>query len=337
MLEYGSVSVVGVGMRRREFMTLLGGAAATWPLAAGAQTALPVVGFLNSAAADDYAVMAAAFKQGLKEAGRIEGQNVTIEYRWADNAYDRLPALAAELVSRQVAVIVANGPAVAAAKAASSTIPIAFLTGDDPVRLGFVASISNPGGNATGVTIFSAELAAKRLGLLRELIPQAATIAVLVNTGFPAALRFQTDVELAARAMGLSIRVLEANNDSEIDDAFKSLAQNRPDALLIGPGPFYDSVRDKLVALAAKFAVPAAFESRATVASGGLISYGASVQDGYRQLGIYAGRILNGERPTDIPVMLPTKFELVINLKTAKTLGLTIPPGLLAITDEVIE
>jgi putative ABC transport system substrate-binding protein len=325
-------------MKRRAFITFLGGAAVIRPLPAHAQqTALPIVGFLNSASADGYAVMAAAFKQGLKEAGRVEGQNVTIEYRWADNVYDRLPALAAELVSRRVAVIVANGPAVAAAEAATGTIPIVFMTGGDPVRLGFVASISKPGGNATGVTIFSGELAAKRLGLLRELIPQAKTIAVLVNTGFPSAVRFQADVEIAARAMGLLIQVLEANNDSEIDDAFKGLAQNRADALLIGPGPFYDSVDDKLVALAAKVAVPAAFESRTTAAAGGLISYGASVQDGYRQVGIYAGRILSGERPTYIPVTLPTKFELVINLKTAKTLGLTIPPGLLAITDEVIE
>jgi putative ABC transport system substrate-binding protein len=325
-------------MKRREFITLIGGAAAALPLAARAQqSALPMVGFLNSASADGYAVMAAAFKQGLKEAGRVEGQNVTVEYRWADNVYDRLPALAAELVSRRVAVIVANGPAIAAAEAATRAIPIAFITGDDPVRLGFVASISKPGGNATGVSIFSGELAAKRLGLLRELIPQAKTIAVLVNTGWPAAARFQADVEIAARAMGLLIQVLEANNESEIDDAFKSLAQNRADALLIGPGPFYDSVRDKLVALASKVAVPAAFESRTTAAAGGLISYGASVQDGYRQVGIYAGRILNGERPTDIPVMLPTKLELVINLKTAKALGLTIPPGLLAIADEVVE
>ena len=325
-------------MKRREFITLIGSAAASWPLPVRAQQpALPIVGFLNSATADGYAVMAAAFKQGLKEAGRVEGQNVTFEYRWADNVYDRLPALAAELVSRRVAVIVANGPAIAAAEAATRTIPIAFMTGDDPVRLGFVASISKPGGNATGVTIFSGELAAKRLGLLRELIPQAKTVAVLVNTGWPAAVRFQADVEIAARAMGLLIQVLEANRNSEIDDAFEGLARNRPDALLIGPGPFYDSVRDKLVALADKVAVPAAFESRTTAGAGGLISYGASVQDGYRQVGIYAGRILNGERPTDIPVMLPTKFELVINLKTAKTLGLTIPPGLLAITDEVVE
>jgi putative tryptophan/tyrosine transport system substrate-binding protein len=329
-------------MRRREFIALAGGAIATpsllWPLATyGQQTAFPVIGFLNSASADGYAAMAASFKQGLKETGHVEGQNVRIEYRWADNAYDRLPALAAELVSRRVALIVTNGPGIAAVEAATRTIPIAFMTGDDPVRLGFVASISRPGGNATGITIFSGELAAKRLGLLRELIPQAKTIAVLVNTGWPAAVRFQADVEIAARMMGLLVQVLKANTDAEIDDAFNRMAQNRADALLVGPGPFYDSVRDKLVALAAKVAVPAAFESHSTAVAGGLISYGASVQDGYRQLGTYAGRILNGEKPTDIPVMLPTRFELVINLKTARTLGLTIPPGVLAIADEVIE
>jgi putative tryptophan/tyrosine transport system substrate-binding protein len=329
-------------MRRREFIALAGGAVATpsllWPLATyGQQTAFPVIGFLNSASADGYAAMAASFKQGLKETGHVEGQNVRIEYRWADNAYDRLPALAAELVSRRVALIVTNGPGIAAVEAATRTIPIAFMTGDDPVRLGFVASISRPGGNATGITIFSGELAAKRLGLLRELIPQAKTIAVLVNTGWPAAVRFQADVEIAARMMGLLVQVLKANTDAEIDDAFNRMAQNRADALLVGPGPFYDSVRDKLVALAAKVAVPAAFESHSTAVAGGLISYGASVQDGYRQLGTYAGRILNGEKPTDIPVMLPTRFELVINLKTARTLGLTIPPGVLAIADEVIE
>jgi len=325
-------------VRRRNLLKVIGGVAVIWPLAARAQQAtLPVIGFLNSASADGYAAMATAFKRGLKETGRVEGKNVAIEYRWADNAYDRLPALAAELVNRRVAVIVANGPAIAAAEAATTTIPIAFMTGDDPVRLGFVASLSKPGGNATGVTIFSGELAAKRLGLLRELIPQAKAIAVLINTGWPAAVRFQADVEVAARAIGLPIRVLHANNQDEIDDTFNALAQNRADALLVGPGPFYDSMSDKLVALAAKVAVPAAFESRSTAAAGGLISYGASVQDGYRQVGVYAGRILNGEKPTDIPVMLLTKFELVINLKTARTLGLTIPPGVLAIVDEVIE
>jgi putative ABC transport system substrate-binding protein len=322
-------------MKRRECITLLVAAAGIWPLTCLAQQrALPVVGFLNSASADGYAVMAAAFRQGLKETGYVEPQNVTIEYRWANNVYDRLPALAADLVGRQVAVIVANSPAIAPAKAATKTIPITFLSGDDPVRLGFVASLARPGGNATGVTIFSGELAAKRLGLLRELIPQAKTIAVLINTGWPAAVRFQADVEAAARAIAIPIQILQANNESEIDEAFNSL---RADALLVGPGPFYDSRRDKLVALAARVAVPAAYESRATAVVGGLISYGASVQDGYRQVGVYTGRVLKGEKPADMPVMQPTKFEFVINLRTAKTLGIAVPASLLAAVDEVIE
>ncbi len=245
-------------MKRLEYITLLVAVAGVWPLSCLAQQrALPVVGFLNSASADGYAGMAEAFRQGLKETGYVEGQNVTIEYRWANNAYDRLPALAADLVERQVTVIVANSPSIAPAKAATKTIPIAFLSGDDPVRLGFVASLAKPGGNATGVTIFSGELAAKRLDLLRELIPQAKTVAVLINTGWPATARFRADVEAAANAMALPLQFLQANNESEIDDAFDSL---RADALLVGPGPFYDSRRDKLVALAAKARVPAAYE-----------------------------------------------------------------------------
>jgi putative ABC transport system substrate-binding protein len=231
-------------------------------------------------------------------------------------------------------VIVANSPSIAPAKAATKTIPIAFLSGDDPVRLGFVASLAKPGGNATGVTIFSGELAAKRLDLLRELIPQAKTVAVLINTGWPATARFRADVEAAANAMALPLQFLQANNESEIDDAFDSL---RADALLVGPGPFYDSRRDKLVALAAKARVPAAYESRATAVVGGLISYGASVHGGYRQVGVYTGRVLKGEKPADMPVMQPTKFEFVINLRTAKTLGVTVPASLLATVDEVIE
>ena len=322
-------------MARRDYIRLLIVAAGIWPLTSVAQQrALPVIGFLNSASADGYAGMADAFRQGLKEAGYVEGQNVTIEYRWANNVYDGLPALAIDLVERQVTVIVANSPSIAPAKAATKTIPITFLSGDDPVRLGFVSSLSKPGGNATGVTIFSGELAAKRLELLRALIPQAKIVALLINTRWPATERFQADVEAAAHAMALSIQVLQANNESEIDDAFSTL---RADALLVGPGPFYDSRRDKLVALAAKAAVPAAYESRATAVQGGLMSYGASVQDGYRQVGVYAGRVLKGERPADMPVMQPTKFEFVINLQTAKTLGIAVPASLLASVDEVIE
>jgi putative ABC transport system substrate-binding protein len=325
-------------LRRREFITLLACAALARPFAARAQQpAVPVIGFLNSASADGYAVMAAAFKQGLKEAGYIEGENIAIEYRWADNVYDRLPALAADLVNRRVSVIVANSPSIAPAKAATTKIPITFLSGDDPVRLGFVASLAKPGGNATGVTIFSGGLAAKRLGLLHDLVPQAKVIAVLINSDWPAAVRFQADVEAAARMIGLPIQVLKANNEREIDDAFDSLAQAQAGALLVGPGPFFDSRRDKLVVLAAKAAIPAGYETRATDAAGGLVSYGASVQDGYRQVGVYTGRVLKGENPAEMPVMQPTKFEFVINLQTAKTLGLSVPATMLAVADEVIE
>jgi len=325
-------------LRRREFMTLVGGAVVAVPITALAQQrAMPVIGFLNSASADGYAVMADAFRRGLKETGYIEGENVAIEYRWANNAYDRLPSLAAELVKLNVAVIVANSPSIAPAMAATTAIPITFMSGDDPVRLGFVASLAKPGGNATGVTISSGVLAAKRLGLLRDLVPQAKLVAVLINSDWPAAVRFQSDVEEAARAVGLLTKVLRANNEREIDDAFDSLAQIQAAALLVGPGPFFDSRRDKLIALSAKAGVPAGYESRATAIAGGLLSYGASVQDGYRQVGVYAGRVLKGEKPADLPVLQPIKFEFVINLKTAQTLGLTVPINLLNVADEIIE
>jgi putative ABC transport system substrate-binding protein len=325
-------------LKRRDFVILIGSAALARPFAALAQQpAPPVIGFLNSASAEGYGVMAAAFKQGLKEAGFAEGENVAIEYRWADNVYDRLPALAADLVSRRVTVIVANSPSIAPAEAATKTIPITFLSGDDPVRLGFVNSLAKPGGNATGVTIFSGGLAAKRLGLLRDLVPQAKVVAVLINTDWPAAVRFQADVEAAASAIGLPVRVLKANNEAEIDDAFNGLAQNPAGALLVGPGPFFDSRRDRLVALAAKAAIPAGYETRATAVAGGLVSYGASVADGYRQVGVYTGRVLKGENPAEMPVMQPIKFEFVINLQTAKTLGLIVPADMLAVADEVIE
>ena len=325
-------------MRRREFFGLVGGAAVTWPLVARAQqSTLPIVGFLNSASAEGYASMAASFKVGLKEAGYDEGQNVTIEYRWADNQYERLPALAADLVNRRVSVIFANSPSIPAAIAATKTIPIVFNSGGDPVRLGFVASFNRPGGNATGVAIFSRELAAKRLELLRQLIPNSKTITVLINTDFGPSALFRADVEAAARVLGLATPFLEASKPSEIETAFKSLAQTLPDALLVGPGPFLDSHRDILVQRAAKIAMPAAYETRATALAGGLVSYGADVGDAYRQAGVYTGRVLNGERPADLPVVQATKLELVINLKTAKALGLTVPPTLLAIADEVIE
>jgi putative tryptophan/tyrosine transport system substrate-binding protein len=324
--------------KRREFITLLGGVAATWPLATSAQQpAMPVVGFLNSASADAYASMATAFKEGLKEIGYFEGANVAIEYRWANDQYDRLPALATDLVNRRVTVIFANSPSIAAAKAATSTIPIIIMSGDDPVRLGFVASFNRPGGNITGVSILSGELAAKRLALLRELVPDAKAIAVLINSDFGPSGRFQSDVEAAARALSLSIEFLQANNEREIDHAFNTLAQTRPDALLVGPGPFLDSRRNLLVALAAKAAIPAAYENRSTALAGGLMSYGADVADGYRRAGLYVGRILKGEKAADLPIDQATRFELVINLKTAKTLGLEVPPGLSARADEIIE
>jgi putative ABC transport system substrate-binding protein len=325
-------------MRRREFISLLGGTTIGWPLVARAQQAsLPVVGFLNSASAQGYASMAAAFKQGLKESGYSDGRNVTIEYRWADDNNERLPAFAADLASRRVDVIFANSPSIAAALAATKTIPIIFNSGDDPVRLGFVASLNRPGGNATGVTIFSNELAAKRLDLLRELVPHSKSIAVLINLDFGPSARFRADVEAAARALGLAAPTLQASNPGEIETAFNNLAQTRPDALLVGPGPFLDSHRELLVFLAAKISIPAGYETRASALAGGLVSYGADVGDAYRQAGVYAGRILKGEKPADLPVLQATKLELVINLKTAKALGLDLPAKILAVADEVVE
>jgi putative tryptophan/tyrosine transport system substrate-binding protein len=325
-------------MKRREFITLLGSAAAAWPLAARAQeSTMPAIGFLNSASADGYASMAAVFRRGLNEAGYADGQNVTIEYRWADNQYERLPALAGDLVNRRVNVIFANSPSIPAALAATKTIPIIFNSGDDPVRLGFVASLNRPGGNATGVAIFSGELAAKRLELLRELIPSSKTIAVLINVDFGPSARFRTDVEAAARALGVATPILQASKPGEIETAFDSLAQTRPDALLVGPGPFLDSHRDLLIARAAKAAIPAAYETRASALAGGLVSYGADVGDAYRQAGLYVGRVLKGEKPADLPVVQATKLELVINLKTAKALGLDLPTNILAVADEVVE
>ena len=325
-------------MRRRKFISLLGGTTIGWPLVARAQQAsVPVVGFLNSASAQGYASMAAAFSHGLKEAGYADGRNVTIEYRWADDNNERLPAFAADLASRRVDVIFANSPSIAAALAATKTIPIIFNSGDDPVRLGFVASLNRPGGNATGVTIFSNELAAKRLDLLRELVPHSKSIAVLINLDFGPSARFHADVEAAARALGLAIPTLQARNPREIETAFNNLAQTRPDALLVGPGPFLDSHRDLLVSLAAKISIPAAYETRASALAGGLVSYGADVGDAYRQAGVYAGRILKGEKPADLPVLQATKLALVINLKTAKALGLDLPAKILAVADEVVE
>jgi putative ABC transport system substrate-binding protein len=325
-------------MRRRDFIRIVGGVAAAWPLDGRAQqSTMPAVGFLNSASAEGYAPMAAAFRKGLAEAGSSEGQNVTIEYRWADNHYDRLPALAAELVNRPVNVMFANSPSIPAALAATKTIPIIFTSGDDPVRLGFVASLNHPGGNVTGVAIFSGELAAKRLQLLRELIPASRTIVVLINADFGPSARFRADVETAGRALGVATPFLSASNRVEIETAFDSITQAHPDALLVGPGPFLDSNRDLLIAGAAKAAIPAAYETRASALAGGLVSYGADVGDAYRQAGLYVGRVLKGEKPANLPVLRVTKLELVINLKTAKALSLDVPANILALADAFVE
>jgi putative tryptophan/tyrosine transport system substrate-binding protein len=327
-------------MERREFITLLGGTVASWPLAARAQQpSMPVIGFLHPTSLDAYADRLRPFREGLKDAGFIEGENVAIEYRWAENQTDRLPALAAELARRQVAVIAAPGPPAAlAAKAATTTIPIVFLMNEDPVRLGLVASLARPGGNLTGINIFRAELAAKRLDLLRELVPGAARVGVLVNpvnaTTTESTLR---DVEPAARAIGLQIQVLNARTSREIDAAFATFVRERPDAVFVGADSFFVSRRVQLTNLAVRHAVPAIYSARDFAEVGGLMSYGASLTDASRQMGVYTGRILKGAKPADLPVVQSSKFELVINHQTARMLGVEIPPMLLARADEVIE
>jgi putative ABC transport system substrate-binding protein len=326
---------------RRAFIAGLGGAAA-WPVVArGQQPAMPVVGYLGNNAPDDAtSYLVATFRQGLKETGYVEGQNVIIEYRLANYQYDRLPKMAADLVRRQVSVIAVPGsnPGALAAKAATKAIPIIFGVTDDPVKVGLVASLARPGGNATGVNFLSAELAAKRLGLMRELVPGAARIAVLVNpTNAVNTEAIVKDVEAAARAIGLQIHVLNASTASEIDAAFATLAGERADALFVAPDALFVSRRVELATLAARYAIPAAYSVRDYAEAGGLMSYGTSLTEVFRQVGVYAGRILKGEKPSDLPVLQSTKFELVINLKTAKALGLEIPPQLLARADEVIE
>jgi ABC-type uncharacterized transport system substrate-binding protein len=324
-------------MKRREFITLLGGAAVAWPLAARAQQAVPVIGFVRSTSLADSTRLVTAFRQGLEEAGFVEGKNVTIEYRWAENQPDRLPALVADLIRRPAAVIVGNTPPALAAKAATAAIPIVFVVGGDPIRLGLIASLNRPGGNATGVVFTTTDLTAKRLGLLHELVPKAAVMAALLDPNAPEHETELRDLEAAGRAIGRQILFVKAADERDFAAGFGTIVQAGAGGLLLGSGAFLFSRRRQLATLAARHALPAISPTRNFAEAGGLISYGASFTDAYRRAGHYAGRILKGEKPGDLPVELASKFELVINLATAKGMGLDIPPMLLARADEVIE
>jgi len=326
-------------MRRRDFISLAGGAAAFWPLAAGAQQpAMPIIGFLDSSSADEYAPFLAAFRSGLNEAGFIEGRNVAIEYRWADGRYDRLPALAAELVRVPVVVLVATGiTAAVATKAATATIPIVFNTGGDPIRFGLVASLNRPGGNVTGVASLGKELVAKRFELLREMVPKADVIAFLVNPNNAVAELDTSDAQAAAATLGQKLIILKAGSKDDIDTAFSAIVEQRGGGLLQQVDPFLQSRHGQLVALAARYALPAIYERRDFAAAGGLMSYGTSLRDALRLVGNYTGRVLKGEKPADLPVQQAVKVELILNLRTAKALGLDVPMSMLMRVDEVIE
>ena len=331
-------------MNRREFITLIGGAAAApsmfWPrLASAEQATMPVIGFLSSRSPAESSHLVAAFRAGLQAGGYVEGQNVAIEYRWAEGQYDRLPALAVDLVRRGVAVLATTGgePSALAAKAATSTIPIVFTVGGDPVKIGLVASLNRPGGNATGVSLLTTVPEAKRLGLLYELVPNAALIGVLINPNYQGAEAQSREVQDAARAIDRPIEIAMAGNDRQLEAAFGTLVQQHADALLVGADPFFGTRRDRIIALAAQFKLPAMYQFRDYPVAGGLMSYGINITDGYRQVGVYTGQVLKGAKPADLPIHQSIKFEFIINLKSAKALGLEIPPSLSARADEVIE
>jgi putative ABC transport system substrate-binding protein len=326
-------------MKRRAFLTLLGGAAASWPLPAGAQQAMPLIGFLSSRSPGESAGVVNAFRQGLRESGFVEGQNLAIAFRWAEGGYDRLPALAAELVGLRVAVLCTAGgpPAALAAKAATSTIPVVFSAVSDPTGLDLVASLNRPGGNVTGMSLFASDLWAKNVELLKELVPTAGVMAYLVNPTSPMMAGYLKGAAQAASTLGVDIHLLKASTEREIDEAFASLPRLRVGGLIVPNEPYLDSQRDRITALAARYSVPALYNLREYVVAGGFASYGPSLQDSYRRAAIYVGRILKGEKPADLPVQIPATFELVINLKTAKTLGITVAPTLLVRADEVIE
>jgi putative ABC transport system substrate-binding protein len=326
-------------MQRREFITLLGGAAAAWPLAARAQQAMPIIGYLGPASAAGYVPQLDAFRRGLSETGFVEGKNLGIEYRWADSQLDRLPALAQELVHHPVAVLVTGGATASAlaAKASTTTIPVVFAIGADPVKSGLVASMNRPGGNVTGVSFLANILVGKQLELLQELIPTAKAFGALINPGNPVAATDTAEIEKAAQSLGRSVHIVQARTEQEFDAAFAALAERRVDVLLIVPDALFTNGRQRLVALAASHRIPAIYTSSLYTEAGGLASYGTDQRDAFRQIGVYTGRILRGDKPSDLPVVQSIKFELAINLKTAKILGLTIPPAILARADEVIE